>query len=666
MLQLTRLSKQFGSRKVLDEVSLMVQGRDRLGLVGMNGSGKSTLMKIMAGIVAPDDGDRSIGRSETAGYLPQDGLEAGGRTLLREVTDACPQVRACEAAVRDIEGKLEGGAAGDPGHEDLLRRYGDHQAEFQRLGGYDLEARAQAILLGLGFASGDFERDTRTYSGGWQMRIALAKLLLLRPTVLLLDEPTNHLDLEARNWLEAFLADYPGAVVVVSHDRYFMDVTIDHIVEISGGKLSVYHTDYSRFEQERENRRLVAWEAYRKQREEIERIQMFINRFRYQASKAALVQSRVKYLEKLERVEPPEGREQIHFRFPQPKKSGRTVLTLEGASKRYGDLEVYRQVDFMLERGIKAALVGPNGAGKSTLLKMLAGVEPLTDGVHKLGHIVEIDYFAQDQSRTLDPDRTVLETMTEGAPLDIVPQLRTILGSFLFRGDDVNKRVAVLSGGERNRLALALMLLRPANVLLLDEPTNHLDLEAKDVLLEALLTYSGTVLFVSHDRHFLNRLSQHVFEVGQGEIHHYPGNYEDFLERKARDAAAEGSSPARAGKAARKKVKKEDAGEATTGGAAPAGGTAKEARIRARESEKAEARKEARHNRDLEKLEGRIGQAEKRLAEIEARLADPGLYEDPAGFEATLSEYQALKGERDRLYDRYQWMDEGRGGEAPG
>jgi len=654
MLQLTQISKHYGARKVLDEISLLVQGRDRIGLVGMNGSGKSTLLRIMAGIIAPDGGERSLGRGETAGYLPQDGLDAEGRPLLREVTEACAEVRACEAGIRDIERKLEESAPGDAVHEEMLRRYGDLQAEFQRLGGYDVEARAQAILLGLGFATADRDRDTRTYSGGWQMRIALAKLLLLRPTVLLLDEPTNHLDLEARNWLEGFLDDYPGAIVVVSHDRYFMDVTVNRIVEISRGKLSIYQANYSRFERERESRIYAAWEAYRKQREEIERIEMFINRFRYQASKAALVQSRIKYLEKLERLEPPEGREQIHFRFPQPKRSGRTVLALEGASKRYGDLEVYRPLDFMLERGLKAALVGPNGAGKSTLLKMLAGVEPLSGGTRKVGHNVTLDYFAQDQSRTLDPDRTVLETMTSGAPLDMVPQLRTILGAFLFRGDDVNKRVAVLSGGERNRLALALMLLRPANVLLLDEPTNHLDLEAKDVLLDALLAYNGTVLFVSHDRHFLNRLSQHVFEAGHGEIHHYPGNYEDFLARKARQAEAAAAAPALGpkGKAVRE--------------AEPAGDTPKAARIRAREAEKKKSRDGARRKRDLEKLEERIAQAEKRLAEIESRLADPGLYENQAQFDATLTEYQALKSERDRLYDRYAWMEEERGEEAQG
>ncbi len=660
MLQLTQVSKQFAARKVLDRISLMLQGRDRVGLVGMNGSGKSTLLKIMGGVIPPDEGIASLGRGESAGYLPQDGLEAGGHPLLEEVLGACVEVRACETAIRDIEQKLEASAPDDATHRELLTRYGDLQGEFHRLGGFNLEARALAILTGLGFSPQDRGRDTRTYSGGWQMRIALAKLLLRRPTFLLLDEPTNHLDLEARNWLEEFLSEYPGSVVVVSHDRYFMDVTVDRILELSRGTISVYHSSYTRFEQEREARIQAAWDAYKKQREEIERIEMFISRFRYQASKAALVQSRVKFLEKLERLEPPEGRERIHFRFPQPPRSGRTVLELRGAGKRYGDLEVYRSVDFMLERGVKAALVGPNGAGKSTLLRLLAGAEPLTEGTRKVGHNVTLDYFAQDQSRELDEDKTVLETMMSVAPLEMVPRLRTLLGCFLFSGDDVNKRVEVLSGGERNRLALASMLLRPANVLLLDEPTNHLDLDAKDVLLDALLDYKGTVLFVSHDRHFLNRLSQHVYEVGGGEIHHYPGNYEDYLERQAARASAGAAAvpDRRRAVPGAKKVRPP---------ARPASPPAAKAkRIRAREAEKARAREAARRKRELKKIEERIVEAERRLSELESSLSSPDLYRDQARFDAILSEYQSLKGERDRLYDRYQWIEEEREGEGEG
>lgn len=654
MLQLTKLSKHYGARKVLDEVSLMVQGQDRVGLVGMNGSGKTTLLRIMAGAIAADGGTVSSGRGESAGYLPQEGLETDGRPLLQELMEACPDVRACEAEIRDIEQKLEHSTPANTAHEDLLHRYGDLQTEFQRLGGYELEARAQAILLGLGFALEDRDRDTRTYSGGWQMRIALAKLLLRRPTFLLLDEPTNHLDLEARNWLEEFLSDYPGALVIVSHDRYFMDVTVTRIIELWRGKLVTYQTNYTRFEQERAERIRIAWDAYKKQREEIERIKMFVNRFRYQASKAALVQSRVKYLEKMERLEPPEGRESVHFRFPQPKRSGRTVLTLEKASKRYGDLEVYRSIDFMLERGLKAALVGPNGAGKSTLLKMLAAVEPMTEGTRKVGHNVTLDYFAQDQSRTLDPDKTVLDTMMGVAPLEMVPQLRTMLGSFLFRGDDVNKRVGVLSGGERNRLALALMLLRPANVLLLDEPTNHLDLQAKDVLLDALLDYSGTVLFVSHDRHFLDRLSQHVFEVGDGGIHHYPGNYEDYLYRKEKQQEGR----------ARVEAEREKSGRPAGPQTEKRAGSDKAARMRAREEAKSRARRDAKKKRELEKIEARIEAVELRLGELEAALANPDLYGDQAQFDTTLTAYQGAKQERDRLYDRYQWIEEGREEEA--
>ena len=658
MLQLTQISKHFGARSVIDNLSVIVQGRDRIGLVGVNGSGKSTLLKIMAGAIPPDGGTCSLGKGETAGYLPQDGLEAEGRPLLDELLSACHEVRAIESEIRELEAKLESSPASDPDHDTMLDRYGHLQGEYHRQGGYDLEPRAMAILTGLGFDPKDRERGTRTFSGGWQMRIALAKLLLRLPTVLLLDEPTNHLDLEARNWLEEFLADYPGAVVLVSHDRYFMDVTVNRILEISRGRATLYHTNYTRFESEREERIRAAREAYERQREEIERIEAFISRFRYQASKAALVQSRVKYLEKLERLEPPEGRRKIRFRFPQPGRSGRTVLRLDGAAKRYGTIEVYRGIDFALERGLKAALVGPNGAGKSTLLRMLAGEEPLSEGTRTVGHNVTLDYFAQDQSQVLDEDRTVLETLMSVAPLEMVPQLRTILGCFLFSGDDVNKRVRVLSGGEKNRLALAKMLLRPANVLLLDEPTNHLDLEAKDVLLDALLGYEGTVLFVSHDRHFLDRLASHVFEVGDGGIHHYPGNYEDYIARKARTEAAKTATTSGAVN------KRRDAGNGAKPSAAAAKAPtapSKEDRVRAREADKARSRDAARRQKELRRIEERIAEAEGRLSELEAFLANPDLYGDRKRFDATLLEYQALKGERDRLYDRYEWMERDEG-----
>jgi len=655
MLQLTQVTKQFGARTVLDQVSLIVQGRDRIGLVGVNGSGKSTLLKIMAGIVPSDTGVVSLGRGETAGYLPQDGLDAEGQPLLEEVTGACVEARAYEGEIRDLERKLENLNPRDASHAALLDRYGHLQSEFQRLGGYDLDARAMAILTGLGFSPEDRARDTRTFSGGWQMRVALAKLLLRRPTVLLLDEPTNHLDIEARNWLEEFLGDYPGAVVLVSHDRYFMDVTVTRILELSRGKAGVYHTNYTRFEQQREERIKAQREAYERQREEIERIDAFITRFRYQASKAALVQSRVKYLEKLERLEPPEGRRRIRFRFPQPSRSGRIVLRVEHASKCYGDLTVYRGIDFHLERGMKAALVGPNGAGKSTLLRMLAGVDPLTSGKRTVGHNVTLDFFAQDQSRVLDEGKTVLETLGSVSPLEMVPQLRTILGCFLFLGDDVNKRVGVLSGGEKNRLALAKMLLRPANVLLLDEPTNHLDLDAKDVLLDALLDYEGTVLFVSHDRHFLDRLAAHVFEVGGGEVHHYPGNYEDYVARVARRAAAaKAPAPAPRAKAVGTKARPVASAPAPASGFASA---AKEDRLRARETDKAQARMAAKREKEKKKVEDRITEAEQRLSELEAFLANPDLYGDQERFNASLSEYQTLKSERDRLYDRYEWLE---------
>ncbi len=417
-------------------------------------------------------------------------------------------------------------------------RYQRVEHEFRARDGYSIEAEVGRVLMGLGFAKEDWTRLTEEFSGGWQMRLALAKLLLQKPNLLLLDEPTNHLDLEARNWLEEYLHDYPYAFVLISHDRYFLDITVDKIAEIWNKRFWFYTGNYDKFLAQKTQRNEQMQAAYKNQRDRIEQLEVFINRFRYQATKAKQVQSRIKELEKIERIEVPPEEKTIHFTFPQPKASGRIVAEFEAVAKRYPgrngatEKEVFRDVSFMIERGDRIALVGVNGAGKSTLIKLLASTEPLTSGEYRLGHNVLADYFAQDQYKELDPEARILDDLGELSPRSTETELRSLLGCFLFSEDDVFKKIGVLSGGERGRYALLRLLLHPANFLLLDEPTNHLDLRAKDVLLDALMKYTGTVVFVSHDRYFIDKLATRVFEVGGGKVEIFPGNYEDYLWRK--------------------------------------------------------------------------------------------------------------------------------------
>jgi ATP-binding cassette subfamily F protein 3 len=406
------------------------------------------------------------------------------------------------------------------------------ESEFRARDGFAIEAQVGAVLSGLGFPQRDWTRRTEEFSGGWQMRIALAKLLLEKPNLLLLDEPTNHLDLEARNWLEEYLGAYPHAFVLVSHDRYFLDVTVRKIVELWNKALHFYPGGYTRFEQNKDERRAQLIAAYENQRARIDQLEAFINRFRYQATKAKQVQSRIKELERIEKIEIPPDEKTIHFRFPQPKASGRVVAEFKKVSKAYGDHLVFADADLIIERGDRVALVGVNGAGKSTMIRILAGAEPVSTGEYILGHNAQPDYFAQDQYKELDPDARLVDDLATVAPRATNTELRTILGSFLFGEDDVYKRIGVLSGGERNRYALARMLMVPSNFMLLDEPTNHLDMRAKDVLLDALEKYNGTAVFVSHDRYFLDKLATRVVEVENGKVHVYPGNYEDYVWRK--------------------------------------------------------------------------------------------------------------------------------------
>jgi ATP-binding cassette subfamily F protein 3 len=532
MIQLSGAGKRFGPKLLFENLNWLITPKDRSGLVGANGSGKTTLLKILAGLETLDYGGISLTRGVSAGYLPQDGLSLSGRTVFAECMSVFSSLREMEQEMEELTHKMSELDPGSLEYGQVADRFHQLDSEFRNRDGYAIEAQAGTVLAGLGFPHSDWQRRTEEFSGGWQMRIALAKLLLEKPNLLLLDEPTNHLDLEARNWLEQYLADYPFAYVLISHDRYFLDVTVNKIVEIWNRGVHFYSGNYEKYLKQKQERTEQLEAAYRNQRERIEQLEAFINRFRYQATKAKQVQSRIKELERIERIELPSEEKTIHFSFPQPKPSGRIVAEFQNVSKSYGGKFVFGGVNFIIERGDRIALVGVNGAGKSTLIKLLSGNEPLSNGEYRLGHNVQVDYFAQDQYKELDPDARMLDDLQSMAPRSTNTELRNLLGCFLFSEDDVFKRIGVLSGGERNRYALARLLLQPSNFLLLDEPTNHLDLRAKDVLLESLEKFTGTVVFVSHDRYFIDKLATRVFEIGSGEVHVFPGNYEDYLWRK--------------------------------------------------------------------------------------------------------------------------------------
>src|SRR5262252_3989197 len=532
MIQLSGAGKRFGHKLLFENVDWLITNHDHIGLVGGNGTGKSTLMKVLAGMDTFDYGSLIVAKGTSAGYLPQDGLTLSGRTVFAECMSVFDDLRAMEQELESLTHSMAELDHTSAEYAAVADRYERVEHEFRTRDGYSIEAEVGRVLMGLGFGKEDWQRQTDEFSGGWQMRLALAKLLLQKPNLLLLDEPTNHLDLEARNWLEEYLQNYPYAFLLISHDRYFLDVTVGKIAEIWNKKFWFYTGNYDKFLAQKTQRNEQLQAASKNQRDRIEQLEVFINRFRYQATKAKQVQSRIKELEKIERIEVPPEESTIHFSFPQPKASGRIVAEFKDVSKSYGEKQVFSGATFLIQRGDRIALVGVNGAGKSTMIKLLAGTEPLTSGSYTLGHNVLADYFAQDQYKELDPNGQLLYELSGASPRATLTELRTLLGCFLFRDEDVFKRIGVLSGGERNRYALARMLVAPSNFLLLDEPTNHLDMRAKDVLLEALRAYSGTVVFVSHDRYFIDQLATRVFEIEDGHVHAYPGNYEDYLWRK--------------------------------------------------------------------------------------------------------------------------------------
>ena len=697
MIQLAELAKAFGDRVLLDRVTWQISDGDRVGLCGPNGAGKTTLLKMLAGLEEPDSGAIITPSALTIGYLPQDGLEHAGKTLFEEASSAFQPLLDIKAEMHDIEHRLADASVPQVEHDAMLERYSDLQDRFRLGDGYSMDLRIATVLRGLGFSQEDVDRPSETFSGGWQMRIALAKLLLGRPNLLLLDEPTNHLDLDARNWLEEYLAEYPYAVILVSHDRYFLDAVVTRITDLNLRRLTDYVGNYSTYVEQRDQMLERLRQAKREQDDEVARVKMFIDRFRYQATKAAQVQSRVKMLEKVVPIEVPPERKRIHFKFPPCAKSGRIVLELQHARKAYGDLTVFEDVALHVERGDRIALVGPNGSGKSTLMRMLSGEETPDAGTRTVGHQVVMEYFAQDEATRLDPGLTVYETLASGSPTGMVPAIRNILGGFLFSGDDVYKKVAVLSGGERTRLAVARMLLRPSNTLLLDEPTNHLDLDSKDVLLEALEDYGGTLVIVSHDRYFVERLATKIVEIGHGAALVYPGTYPEFLWHKEQLASAGNGQGIRAGVPAARGVRGGveagvparrgvrsgveagvPAARGVRGGGearpsapvqkppigtvdAPASRTPDVSREERKRME-AERRKKQRSrdalSRRIADLESLIADREAQVKDLEAAMSTPGFYENHETSKPAIERHQSLMWEVGDLIAQWEALQE--------
>jgi ATP-binding cassette subfamily F protein 3 len=634
---LDAVSKGYGGQQLLQDCTWRIGRGERIGLVGPNGAGKTTLCRILAGVEETDAGRVHRDSGVTVGYLPQEVTTGEDRTVLAEALSGFDEVWRLEAELESLASRMAGPDAGP----ELTETYGEVQHRFEALGGYRLEAEAKIILGGLGFSPDGAHRPLAEYSGGWRMRAALARLLLLRPDLLLLDEPTNHLDLESLQWLENFLAAYEGSVVIVSHDRYFLNRMVTAIAELAGGSVTLYHGDYDHFLMEREARQALREAQARNQAKRVAEIERFIERFRYKASKARQVQSRVKMLGRMERIETEADARRIHFSFPQPPRTGRLVARMSGIRKAYGDNVVYAGVDFLVERGDRVALVGINGAGKSTLLKMLAGTLPFDAGERVLGSHVEVQYYAQHQLDALDPTRTVLEEIELAAPEAQISRLRTILGSFLFSGDTVEKKVGVLSGGEKARLALAKMLARPAALLCMDEPTNHLDLASKEVLEEALSGFTGTIVFISHDRYFINRIATQVVEVEHGQLATHLGSYDDYLDHKAASQSAGASTkPQKRPDAPQSNPPKRGQAEERVSRVSADGGSAGAisgpSQLKGLKKETVEGRRKDRTlERDIRSIKTRLAAVEAQIHELEVRLediglslADPDLYRD--------------------------------------
>jgi len=537
-VQFSKISLAFGDRDILKDVSLNLADGSRVCLAGANGSGKSTLMKVIAGELPADSGERAVQKGTRISYLPQSGIVHKGQSLRDEAETAFASMRAMLDEAEKIGGLLETAKSGDGAVTALVEEHHRLQEQVEISGYYRREALIASVLTGLGFSPNDLDRDTGEFSGGWQMRIALAKVLLKQPDILLLDEPTNYLDIEARAWLETWLEKFPGGLLLVSHDRFFLDVTVNEVYEIFQGNLKCYAGNYTAYEKKRQAELASLMKRYAQQQEEIAKTEALIRRFRYKATKAAFAQELIKRLDKMERIEIPESFKKISISFPPPPRSPRVALSIEGLGKSYASRQVLKNLDLTLDSGERLVVAGPNGAGKTTLLRILSGGDRDFTGTVKYGAGISAGYFSQDAAEAMQGSEQVLEFMEAQAPMALIPKVRDMLGAFLFRGDDVYKSVSVLSGGEKSRLALLCMLLKPMNLLILDEPTNHLDLHSKDILLDSLHKFEGTIIFVSHDRAFMEALSTKTLELHPGAGANSPararlfyGNYGYYLEK---------------------------------------------------------------------------------------------------------------------------------------
>lgn len=640
MISLNNISKQFGGKSLFHDVSIHIGKGDRVALVGPNGAGKSTLMKIIVGHLSADSGTIAQSRFNTAGYLPQDGIYHSGKTLFDEVAAVFKDIHSLQERMTEIFQELqelsEEGSTNSLEIAELVEELGKAQHTIEHHNGYTIEARIKQILFGLGFTESDLKRTTDEFSGGWQMRIEIAKLLLMEPTILLLDEPTNHLDIDSLEWLETYLQSYQGAIVLVSHDSRFLDNLVTKIVEISMGNVVQYTGNFSSYIKQKERRDEQIRIAYEQQQKLIEKTERFIGRYRYDKKRAKLVQSRLKMLEKMKLIEIEHDDKTISFDFPESPRSGRVVMELNSLTKAYGSNIVFKNTSLRIDRGDKIALLGINGSGKSTLARIIADIEPFQEGECKPGHNVMISYFAQNMADAMNPDRTVLETVDSTAPSASSQALRTMLGCFLFSGDDVFKPVSVLSGGEKSRLALARMLLIPANFLIFDEPTNHLDAQSKAVLQRSLQKFAGSYLIISHDRDFLAPLINKVMYLKNGTVTLYPGTVDDYLFR----------------------AKQED-----NGGYQPehlAKNKPSQNFEKTKKRKAAEQRQELyRHLKPLRdarnSIEAEIVRAEERKVEIEAAFADTKTYEDEKFIQTLHIEHDKIASQLKALYD--QWIE---------
>ena len=654
-VQFSKVSLAFGDRDILKNVSVNLATGSKVALTGANGAGKSTLIKIMAGLTEPDSGERICQKDTRIAYLPQSGLTHHGSTLLEEADKAFEFGYEIQREAEQIGEQLKS----NPDNTDyLVARHAELLAKLEDSLWYRRQAQAESVLLGLGFTREDFTKNTEQFSGGWQMRIALAKALMQNPDILLLDEPTNYLDIEARNWLEVFLKNFKGGFLLVSHDRYFLDVTINEVYELFGGDLKSYPGNFSHYEKVREVELQTLMAEYEKQQAEIHHLEDFINRFGYKATKAAQAQERQKMLDKLlaNKIEIPESLKKIHFSFPPAPHSGNIVLRMSEITKSYdGSFNVLDNLELLLEKGERLVVAGHNGAGKSTLLRIVAGVDKDFTGNIETGAGVSIGYFSQDNAETISGTASVLEHIESIAPLELIPKVRDMLGAFLFRGDDVNKSLNVLSGGEKTRVALLQLLLRPVNLLILDEPTNHLDMHSKDVLLSALKDFGGTVIFVSHDRGFIQDLATRVLELTPGKFRNFKGDYEYYMQRLADeeagivgnyDAGTVHSNPNAVNKAA----VKINAGQASPSSAQSSSNQSEKSAgaLNWEEQKKLEAERRKKE-KEVARLEDEIAKVEGDLSDLQNKMSDPAVYSNGEKAKAVQAEISKLEAKLDEL-----------------